>query len=75
MTVKLLTEQLSEFLSLIGGCIGASESIHVKIPHCWKSHVSAHLCKYYQRCKEFCCFKECQYEEFSLYLFSVPQAA
>ena len=39
MTVKLLTEHHLEFLSLKGGCIGSFESIHVKMPHCWKSHV------------------------------------
>ena len=39
MTVKLLTEQHLEFLSLKIGCTGSSESTssHVKIPHCWKS--------------------------------------
>ena len=42
-TVKLQTEQLLEFLSLKGGCRGSSESIHVKMPHCWKSHVTAQL--------------------------------
>ena len=26
----------------VGGCTGSSESTHVKIPHCWKSHVVAH---------------------------------
>ena len=31
-------------LSLKGGCTGWSESIHVIIPHCWKSHVTAQLC-------------------------------
>ena len=41
MTVKLLTEQYLEFLSLKRGCIGSSESTLVKIPHCWKSHVVA----------------------------------
>ena len=35
MTVKLLTEQYLEFLSLKGGC--TSECTHVKMPHCWKS--------------------------------------
>ena len=29
-----------------GGCTGSSESIYVKIPHCWKSHVAAHLLYY-----------------------------
>ena len=43
MTVKLLTEHHLEFLSLKGGCRGSSESTLVKIPHCWKSHVTAQL--------------------------------
>ena len=43
-TVKLLTEQHFEFQSLKGGCTGSSESTLVKIPHCWKPHVVAHLC-------------------------------
>ena len=43
MSVKLLTEHHLEFLNLKGGCTGSSESIHVKIPHCWKSHVAAQL--------------------------------
>ena len=42
MTVKLQTEQHLEFLSLKGGCTGSSESTHVNMPHCWKSHVAAH---------------------------------
>ena len=28
---------------LKGGCTGLSESTLVKIPHCWKSHVTAHI--------------------------------
>ena len=43
MTVKLLTEQHLEFLSLKGGCTGLSVSTHVKITHCWKSHVAVHF--------------------------------
>ena len=43
MTVKLLTEQSLEFLRLTGGCTGSTESTLVKMPHCWKSHVMAHL--------------------------------
>ena len=43
MNVKLLTEYHFEFLSLKEGCTGSSESTHVKIPHCWKSLVDAHL--------------------------------
>ena len=38
MIVKLLTEHHLEFLSLKGGCTGSSESTHVKMTHCWKSH-------------------------------------
>ena len=43
MSVKLLTEYNLESLSLKGGCTGTSESTHVKIPHCWKSHVAAQI--------------------------------
>ena len=43
MIVKLLTEHHLEFLSLNGGCRGSSESTHVKIPHCWKSHALAQI--------------------------------
>ena len=43
MTVKLLTEHHLEFLSIKGGCTGSSESTFVKMPHCWKSHMAAHL--------------------------------
>ena len=43
MIVKLLTEHHLEFLSLKGGCRGLSESTHVTIPHCWKSHALAQL--------------------------------
>ena len=41
MIIKLLTEHNLEFLSLQGGCSGSSESTLVKMPHCWKSHVTA----------------------------------
>ena len=43
MSVKLLTEHHLEFRCLNGGCTGSSESRLVKIPHCWKSHVAAHI--------------------------------
>ena len=43
MSVKLLTEHLLEVLSLKGGCTGSSESTLVKMPHCWKSYVTAQL--------------------------------
>ena len=43
MIVELLTEHHLEFLGLNVGCIGSSESTHVKIPHCWKSHALAQM--------------------------------
>ena len=43
MIVKLLTEHHLGFLSIKGGCRGLSESTHVKLPHCRKSHVTAHF--------------------------------
>ena len=43
MSVNLLTEHTLEFLRLKGGCTGSSESTLVKMPHCWKSHVAAHI--------------------------------
>ena len=42
-SVKLLTEHHLEFLSLKRGCTGSSEFTLVKIPHCWKSHYTAHI--------------------------------
>ena len=43
MIVRLLSGQDLEFLSLKGGCIGLSKSTLVKMPHCWKPHVKAHI--------------------------------
>ena len=43
MILRLLTEHHLEFLSLKRGCTGSSESFLVKIPHCWKSHIAAHI--------------------------------
>ena len=43
MTVKLLTEHRMEFLSFKGCWTGSSESTLDKMPHCWKSHVTARL--------------------------------
>ena len=53
LTVKLLTEHHLEFLSLKGGCTGWSESALVKMPHCWKSHVTSHLCYYHPKINNF----------------------
>ena len=44
MTVKLLTKQHLELLSLKGGCTGSSAATLVKMPHYWKSHVGANVC-------------------------------
>ena len=52
MSVKLLTEHHLEFLGLKGGCTGSSESSLVKMTHCWKSHVTAHLIHYNFQCFE-----------------------
>ena len=43
MSDKLLTEHHLAVLSLKGGCTGSSESTLRKMPHCWKSHVAAHI--------------------------------
>ena len=43
MNVKLVTEHHLEFLSLKVGCTGSYESTLVKMPHCWKSGVTAQL--------------------------------
>ena len=43
MIVKLLTEHHTKFLSLKGGCRGPSQSTHVKMLHCWKSHALAQI--------------------------------
>ena len=43
MSVKLLTEHHLECLILKEGCRASLESTHVKMPHCWKSHVAAQM--------------------------------
>ena len=53
MTIKLLTEHHLEFLSLTGGCTGSSESTLVKMPHCCKSHVMAHIDNIFVICRSF----------------------
>ena len=45
MTLRLLSEYQLELLSFKGGCTGASESTLVKMSNCWKSHVTAQLCR------------------------------
>ena len=51
MTVKQLSEYHLEFLSLKRCCTVSSETTLVKMPHCWKSHVTAHLCVQKHRMK------------------------
>ena len=43
MIVGLLSEYHLGFLRLEGGCAGLSGSTLVKMPHCLKSHVMAHM--------------------------------
>ena len=43
MIIKLLTEHHLECLRLKGGCRGSSESKHIKMPHCWKSHATTQI--------------------------------
>ena len=47
MSVKLLTEHHSKFLSLKGGCTGSSESTPVKMPHCCGSNMCSQLHEFY----------------------------
>ena len=46
MSVELLTEHNLKSLNLKGGCTGSSESTLVKMPNCWKSHVTAQIYYY-----------------------------
>ena len=62
MNIKLLTEQHFEFLSLTGGFKGSSESTLVKIPHCWKSHVTAQLSQHTDLHLQYQMKTECQRE-------------
>ena len=45
MSVKLLNAHHLEFPSLKGGCTGSSVSTLVKMPHFYKSHVTAQILK------------------------------
>ena len=60
MSIKLLTERHLEFLSFKGSSTGSSESTPIKIPHCRKSHVTAHiLLSEHQRYGSVCTFAIC----------------
>ena len=41
LTLNLLNEHRMEALSLKGSGADSSESTHLKMPHCWKSHATA----------------------------------
>ena len=56
MSVKLLPELHVEFPSLKGGSTCSSGSTLIQMPHCWKSHVAAHLCCCCCCCCCFCLF-------------------
>ena len=47
MVHRALSDKAYLLLGLLsplkGGCIGSSESTHVKMPHCWKSRVTAQM--------------------------------
>ena len=49
MSVKLLTEQCLKIVSLKGGSTCSSEATLVKVSHCWKSRVTAHILSPYLR--------------------------
>ena len=66
MTVKLLTQHHLEFLTLKGGCTGSSEYTLFKIPHCWKSHVTAQMSGPCNRV-----FKKCSYFKSAIIFFSI----
>ena len=62
MLVMLLTEYHLELISLKGGCTSSSESTFVRMPHRWKSHVTAQFsvsdqltAKWYSEHKLFVC--------------------
>ena len=46
MSVKLLNEHHLECVAFKGGSTSSSESTLVKMPHCWKSHVTAQIMYY-----------------------------
>ena len=58
MSNKLLTEHYLESLRSRGGYTGSYESTLVIMPHCWKSHVAAHMLRLHSKC---CVFKVYQY--------------
>ena len=63
MIIKLLTEHHFEFPSLKVGCAGSSESTLVKMPHCWKSHVTAHFLLPFSGLFRFSGENRCHYQE------------
>ena len=70
MSVKVLTEHPYVFRSLKGGCIGSSESTLVKIPHCCKSHVAAHLLFSLFFSNQIACLKAKCFKRFEFYTYA-----
>ena len=66
MNVKLLTKHDFDCLTLTGGYTGSSESNHVKMPHCWKSHVTAQMSKF-----EYRSFRDFNQDQFTMNLQAV----
>ena len=71
MIVKLLTEHYLEFLSLTGGCTCSSESTHVEMPHCWKSHALAQIQKESGTFKIYTRPVSCLFEQMGISFFEV----
>ena len=57
--IKLLTKHHLEILSFKGGCTGSSESIHVKMPLCWESHVAAQIIQVWHRLEKYLNIQDC----------------
>ena len=57
--IKLLTKHHLEILSFKGGCTGSSESIHVKMPLCWESHVVAQIIQVWHRLEKYLNIQDC----------------
>ena len=70
MVVKLLTEYRLEFLSLKRICTGWSESKHVKMPHCWKSHALAQFLKSAYKTVSYS--SECVYKRNTVFVVCLP---
>ena len=71
MIVKLLTEHHLKSLSLKGGCKGSSESTLFKMPHCWKSHVTAQLQLWQPSCSAVNSIGNCGRVHYGKHLYEI----